>query len=224
LSLTGLAYVEIIHAVQTDKYGIVFVGHHGLTGLRRMLLGSTAERLVRHCPAPVWVAHAETPKPPKRILVAIDFSEASHEALRVAAVIAEKSRAELDVLHVLDDSFLPDATPLGSELAVQPRDELQQSAETKLQEWLHPYESTVRSLVPRVAWGPAWKTIRKHARRTAADLIVVGSIGRSGITGLLLGNIAEKIVRLADRDVLVVKPADFVSHIQPPTMAPRTSS
>jgi nucleotide-binding universal stress UspA family protein len=44
----------------------------------------------------------------------------------------------------------------------------------------------------------------------------MGSIGRSGIAGLLLGNIAEKTLRLADRDVLVVKPGNFVSHILSP--------
>ena len=216
LSLTGLAYYEIIHAVQSNHYDVVFVGHHGLTGLRRLLLGSTAERLVRHCPAPVWVVRSEQVKPLKRILVATDFSDASNEALRTAGAIAEKTRAELDLLHVLDDSFLPDATPLGSRLAAEPRKDVQQRAEARLDALLHEHAPGVRKVVRRVAWGPIWKVIKQHARRGSADLIVMGSIGRSGIAGLLLGNIAEKIVRLADRDVLVVKPTDFVSHIQSP--------
>jgi nucleotide-binding universal stress UspA family protein len=214
-SLTGLAYVEIIHAVQSNPYDIVFVGHRGLTGLRRLLLGSTAERLARHCPAPVWVVRTE-PQPLKRILIATDFSDASNEALRTAAAIAEKTRAELDVLHVLDDSLLQDAAPLGSHLAGERRADVQQRAEAKLEALLREHTSGVRKVVRRVAWGPTWKVIRQHARRGSADLIAMGSIGRTGIAGLLLGNIAEKVLRLADRDVLVVKPGNFVSHILSP--------
>jgi nucleotide-binding universal stress UspA family protein len=136
---------------------MVFVGHRGLTGLRRLLLGSTAERLARHCPAPVWVVRAE-PKPLKRILIATDFSDASNEALRTAGAIAEKTGAELDVLHVLDDSFLPDATPLGSRLAAEPRKDVQQRAEAKLDALLREHVPGVRKAVRRVAWGPTWRS------------------------------------------------------------------
>jgi nucleotide-binding universal stress UspA family protein len=215
LTLAGEAYIEMIRAVQAEHARMVFVGHRGLTGLRRLLVGSTAERLARHCPAPVWVVRTESTQPLKRILVATDFSAASSAALQVAAMLAQKSNAELDLLHVYDALALAEMAPAGTLIDPNPRDELRETAEKNLDELLRIHCSAIPTKVRRVAWGLPWEVIRKQARRGAVDLIVVGSIGRSGLAGMLMGNTAEKVLRLVDRDVLVVKPATFVSPIEP---------
>jgi nucleotide-binding universal stress UspA family protein len=219
LTLAGEAYIEIVRAVQAERAGMVFVGHRGLTGLRRLLVGSTAERLARHCPVPVWVVRNEIDHPLKRILVATDFSDASSAALQVAAQLAQKTDAELDLLHVYDALALAEQAPVGTLISENPRDELREIAEKNLDELLRIHCSAIQAKVRRVAWGLPWEVIRKQARRGAADLIVVGSIGRSGIARMLMGNTAEKVLRLVDRDVLIVKPGNFVSHIEPAGVA-----
>jgi nucleotide-binding universal stress UspA family protein len=219
LTLAGEAYIEIIRAVQAVHAGMVFAGHRGLTGLRRLLVGSTAERLARHCPVPVWVVRNETDRPLKRILVATDFSEASSAALQVAAHLAQRSNAELDLLHVYDTLALADRAPPGVLISEDPRDELREIAEKNLDELMRIHCSAIHAKVHRVARGLPWEVIRKQARRGSVDLIVLGSIGRSGVAGMLMGNTAEKVLRLVDRDVLVVKPATFVSPIEPAAIA-----
>jgi universal stress protein E len=215
LTLAGEAYVEIIRAVQAEHAGMVFVGHRGLKGLRRLLVGSTAERLARHCPVPVWIVRKETERPLKRILVATDFSDTSSAALQVAAQLAQRADAELDLLHVYDALALAEQAPIGTLISDNPRDELREIAENNLDELLRTHCSAIHTKVRRVAWGLPWEVIRNQARRGSVDLIVVGSIGRGGVARMLMGNTAEKVLRLVDQDVLVVKPANFVSPIEP---------
>ncbi|HVC96552.1 MAG TPA: universal stress protein, partial [Pirellulales bacterium] len=73
-------------------------------------------------------------------------------------------------------------------------------------------ESTTLSVTP----GITWQVIRSTARRVDADVIVMGSVGRGGIPGLLIGNTAEKVMHAADVSVLIVKPDDFVSPVPLP--------
>jgi universal stress protein E len=67
-----------------------------------------------------------------------------------------------------------------------------------------------------LAPGIAWQLIRTTARRVGADVIVMGSVGRSGISGLLIGNTAEKVLHAADASVLIVKPDGFESPVPRP--------
>jgi nucleotide-binding universal stress UspA family protein len=63
------------------------------------------------------------------------------------------------------------------------------------------------------SWGTPWQEIRRAAKFLAADLVVIGTVGRSGIQGLLLGNTAEKILDTCDCSILTVKPEGFQSPL-----------
>jgi nucleotide-binding universal stress UspA family protein len=149
-----------------------------------------------------------------RILVPVDFSAESLQALRYGCAFARHDGATLDLLHAVEN--LAPLTFGGAEvvstLAVQYAAEAESSARTALEN-LAPRTWTEGLAVERHAiQGATAETILNHARATHADLICVGTHGRGGVTRMLLGSVAEKIVQRASCNVLVVRrlERDFV--------------
>lgn len=145
----------------------------------------------------------------KRILVAIDGSDTSGDALHEAIKIAEETNAKLFVLHVADESFIYHGGPgfdCGS-VIVLIKDEAQKvvnHAKKVLAE--HPsvqYETQLfefRSIKGRVA-----EAIIEQSDALTADLIIMGTHGRRGFSRLFVGSVAENVIRLATTPVLLVK-------------------
>lgn len=140
-----------------------------------------------------------------KILVAIDFSPESREALRVAATMAAGSQAELLLLHVWEGTtytFSPNFAIPGNVV-----DDLVAEAEHGLADWKH---RAVEIGAPRVASqvvsGVAWDRIVETAKADPSyDLIVIGTHGRTGLSHVVMGSVAEKVVRHAPCPVLVVR-------------------
>jgi nucleotide-binding universal stress UspA family protein len=143
----------------------------------------------------------------RRILAPTDFSDASHRAVRYAAELAEKFGAELVLLHVVQDIalVLPDAvmpTPMPTPDLTQ----LMDSARSGLTNLIgHLGLGRLNPKIEVRAGSPAAE-IDAAAKDLGADLICVSTHGRTGLAHLLLGSVAEKIVRHAPCPVLVVRP------------------
>ncbi len=209
----GAPYLQLIHAVQEQAHDLLFVGTRGMTGLKRLVLGSTAQRLLRNCPAPVWVVKTEHAAPLKTILAATDFSEASGEALKMAAGLASQLGAELHVLHVVETAGLQSAQEQGYLEDVSAK-QIDREALQHLQD----FAAQVCGDAPvklQTARGHAAKSIVSAAKRLKADLTVLSTVGRSGLPGMLIGNTAEQLVDALACDVLAVKPKSFISPILP---------
>lgn len=143
----------------------------------------------------------------KRILVPTDFSEHSMNALKYGCALAEKFDSDLHLLHVLQDlvAMVPEPG-----LAFPPpgdyMQELQASAKAaldKLPDESWPHGGTV---LREVRNGPPFVEIIRYAKEQEVDLIVVGTHGRSGLAHMLLGSVAEKIIRKSPCPVLAVRP------------------
>jgi nucleotide-binding universal stress UspA family protein len=212
----GIPFEEIIRAVLAEKYDLVMVGTRGLSWLKRLLVGSTAERLVRKCSCPVWVVKPGHEGALHSILAPVDFSDVSVKCLELAGALARRSACPLTVLHVLDigaDDVVQvpeDAARL--ELRLQGR-AVRRGAIRRLRELVRAHVPAEVTVVKRLTAGPVWQRIDAAARRLEADLIVMGSQGRTGIPGFLIGNTAEKVLRHCDRSLLTVKPDNFVSPV-----------
>ena len=102
-TLLRVPFVEIIRAAEKDGYDLVLAGTRGLSSHRRILVGSTAERLVRKCPCPVWIVKAGHQAPIGSVLVATDLSEVSAKAVRIGVLLSTTAGIPLDVLHVYED-------------------------------------------------------------------------------------------------------------------------
>lgn len=220
-TLTGLPYLAIIEAVKQNGFDLVVAGTRGMSTVKRVLVGSTATRLARACPVPVWVARHGMPGETQSILVPLDFSPISDGLLSVSASLATALGAKLHLLHVYDTEELYGVPPIMND-----RDELsyyqrsaRRAAFRKLEQALEASGIDHSTATLHVAQGVAHQVIDATARRLDVGLILMGSVGRSGISGLLIGNTAEKILHTSDRSLLVVKPEGFV--MERPTVASR---
>jgi nucleotide-binding universal stress UspA family protein len=147
-----------------------------------------------------------------RILVPIDFSEYSDAALRYAIALARQFGSSLYLLHVLDDPFATGAW--ASEIAVPEtpglRDSLRREAEQRLNRYFSPEGWTRFRVTTEAVTGSPAQSIVDFARDCAADLIVMGTHGRTGVAHLLVGSVAERVVRLAPCPVLAVRPTSAI--------------
>jgi len=143
----------------------------------------------------------------KRILVPVDFSRCSQQALAHARLLAKPFDAELLLLHVIETAYRADgadvyvATPEGAVLLAE-RLRLARAQLRRLETAVASRGCGVRSMVKRGA--PA-HAITATARRLRAQLIVMGTYGRTGLSRLLMGSVAEQVVRCAPCPVLTVR-------------------
>lgn len=213
MTLLGVPYVSLVELALAEQFDLVATATRGLSIAKRFLVGSTAERLVRECPVPVWTIRSDAPEIPKRILAPVDFSEVSAKALGQAAWLAGCWGAELLVLHVRESR-----SPEGlADDASAPRIKSESKSKTvsKLEEFVRANVPEERPCQQQVAAGVAWKTIESVAKKAGVDLIVLGSVARTGIPGFVIGNTAEKVLRSCAVSLWTVKPDGFHSPILP---------
>lgn len=140
----------------------------------------------------------------RNILVAVDFSQTSEDALAVAAELSRVSRARVHLVHVVPNVHIPYAIePIGVDFAAY----LRQNAEAANRQLVdmaarHPIEPS--RLTTTVLSGPPAVEIVRYAQEQAADLIVLGAHGHGLIDRLLLGSVAERVARRAPCAVLMV--------------------
>ena len=142
----------------------------------------------------------------KTVLVPTDFSDASESALRYGKAMAEKFGASLHVVHVMEDLL---AHAWAAEVYVssmpQLRDEIEKESRQRLGALLTAGErTTLRAETALLAGNPFIEIIR-YAKAHAVDLIVMGTHGRGPIAHMLLGSVAEKVVRKSPCPVLTVR-------------------
>jgi nucleotide-binding universal stress UspA family protein len=143
----------------------------------------------------------------KNILVPTDFSEPSEVALRYARALAEAFGASLHLLHVLDEGYLAWAASEGfaSPMSADVRGEAEKSAEGRLQRMMPEAERQQYRARLVVLTGTPFVEVVRYARDQSIDLIVMGTHGRGVIAHLLMGSVAERVVRKAPCPVLTVK-------------------
>ncbi len=144
----------------------------------------------------------------RRILVPVDFSECSRAALEWAALLAERFGGSIDVLHVWDTPHY-----VGPEFLIREPGEtghpLQKAAlaqaETEMYEFLSRFRQGSERFRVRLESGKPYETIIKLAADEHFDAIVMGTHGRSGFRHLVLGSVAEKVVRAASCPVMTIR-------------------
>lgn len=207
----GTPYARISELAEEHGAELIVIGDRGATGLTRMLLGSVAERVVRYAHCPVLIARSAVKG--GKILVASDLSDPSLPAVSAAAAEARRTGAELTALHCVE----PVAVVIGSEYGMSlaptagpgPTKLARERAQVRLEQALR--ENECRGEIQIVEGVPA-AAILAVAEELQADLIVLGTRGRTGLKRVLLGSVAEAVARHAAASVLVVRLSDGGSH------------
>jgi nucleotide-binding universal stress UspA family protein len=194
---------EIAGEVGAD---LVVLATHGRTGIKRFLLGSVAEHVVRRSPVSVLVTRGTDVENAefRRILIGTDFSPAADKALRQAIALSAPG-AEIEIAHVWQ--YPPGTWGLGA-LADHTkamdalRSALTAGATERGQKMLELYKGCGRHLTFELLHGPAASVLTTRAETTDRDLIAVATHGYRGFRRLLLGSVAEATVRHAPCSVL----------------------
>ncbi|HEY2151804.1 MAG TPA: universal stress protein [Vicinamibacterales bacterium] len=141
----------------------------------------------------------------KRILVPIDFSKPSLHALEYAKSLATSLGASLDLLHVVPNPYISDPSGLYTALPQSLLDDFDRDARARLEGVVTPEERKSFQVQNAIKIGNPLSEIVDYARVVPVDLIVMGTNGRSGVSHLLLGSVAERVVRTASCPVLTVR-------------------
>lgn len=176
---------------------LIVVGTHQRRGVPRLFMGSVAAEVVRAAPLPVLVVapgHGVA-STPECIFAAVDFSDPSLAALRCAAELAQAQGAQLIVAHVVDSMALPPY--FDAEFFEAGRDQAWDS----LGDFVNQAQLPVKPELV-VSVGRVHERLVELAAEHAADLMVMGSLGLTGLDRLLLGSVTERVLRSAPCPVL----------------------
>lgn len=213
----GIPSQQIIETARKLDVDLVVLGTHGRTGLEHVLLGSTAERVIKgaHCPV-LAVRQSETTDHKtseerasrisvEHVLVPIDFSDCSLDALEYAAQIAHQLKAHMTVLHVLE----PVAYGLDFTLTHPTDPDHRERLKTRLTELTAALMGTGIEVEHTLRGGLPAEGILNSERARRTDLIVMGTHGRHGFSHLAYGSVAEAVLRRARCPVLTVRSPKF---------------
>ena len=205
---SGKPFVELIIAGRAWLADLIVVG--GASETEGSFLGTTSERIVRKALLPVMVAKKRLSSEAKIFLVPTDFSSCARNAAEEALMLARSFSGRVVFFHVLDlypSYTIAYAHELGVSVPIPPP-----SPEEIEPEW----EDFLSGLpLEKVDWekctdeGQAATAIVRQAENIQADMIVIGTHGRSGLPHVLLGSVAEKVVRTASCSVLTIRPEAF---------------
>jgi nucleotide-binding universal stress UspA family protein len=204
--LDGAAPAAILRALEDPGFDLVIVGTHGRTGLSRVLLGSVAEKIVRHAPCSVLVVRVDSEATPfKHVLCPIDLSQRTDEVFEEAAGLAQDEGACVTLLNVIDitPAYTGRAAGLYIQLLERSSSGLLEKAAARLRSKL-----TVPVSIRSGIGSPGGQILALLDEDRTIDLVVMGSHGRTGIKRALLGSVAEKVVRHAHCPVLVSRNRD----------------
>lgn len=190
---------------------LIVMGTHGRRGLAHLLLGSVANEVVRRASCPVLTVPARPQGSHlgaiERILMPLDFSASSDTALEAARDLAVAWTARLDLLHVIEEAVMPAFYASGVTSLLQLDPEIRTRCQAEMERRLARLGGGPLTVATHVREGKAAREIVAFAEEEGSDLIVLATTPRRGLERLLLGSVAEKVVRLAPCPVLVVRSA-----------------
>ena len=218
----GISFLEIIRQVLREQHDLVITTAEETKGIRARVFGATSMHLMRKCPCPVWVVKRAQTRPYARILAAVDPSvydprrdSINPLILQLAGGMARSDAAELHIVHVwslFGERYLHNSGMTEKEFQEAKafeKEQHKQNFETLLN------RVDVADLKPHVylVEGDPVEYIPKLVSEQGIDLLVMGSVGRGGVAGFLIGNTAEEVFNQVDCSLLTLKPKGFITPV-----------
>ena len=200
------SYKYIVDEALAQKSTMIIMGRRGRKGFRRLVMGSTTSWTIGHAPCSVLVVPRAAQVEFKSIVVATDGSKFSTAAASEAIGIAKRNSARLTAIAVVPADL---ATPADIDFATIAREKLadqdMQAAEKNAKAVKEAAQKAGVDAQAFVMSGKPADAVMEIAKDQKADLVVVGSHGRTGLDRLLMGSVAERVIVLASCAVLVAK-------------------
>jgi len=197
----GKAYEEIIKVQEKMSPDIVMIGNS--RKIKKILLGSNADRIIRYSTKPVWVCKNKTCSKIKEILIPIDFSEFSETAMEWGISLAKTFDAKLTLVHVVKP-YITNSNYL--QLIREKKISLREYSHLEMDKFLFKYDVSGLKYTVKILMGEPSKKIKQMALKIKPQLIIMGTHGRAGISHFFLGSVTEKVLEEICCDVLVVRP------------------
>ncbi len=200
---------DLVERVLRREGDIVFVARRNEPGQDR--LGSVSRKLLAKCPAPVWVVKPDAPLVHARVLAATDLTPVGQRVLDYAAFVARAQDCELHVVHAWQ---VPMAVQMGRGSGHEhDRERLEREARERLEADVR-RATGGRPATLHVRCDSPSRAILDGVEALDPDLLVMGTVSRTGVSGLLVGNTAEKLLDRVACSLLAVKPEGFVSPVR----------
>ena len=222
--VAGREFLEIIRDVLRNNHDLVLKTARGMTGAMGMLFGSTAMHLLRKCPCPVWLIKPGSEQSFQRIMAAVDvvpleFEEntLNRKIVKLAGSLTRMGNGALYIVHAwekMDTVFSPGKLNYFSDSIETLINESRKIHTKWLNDLLDKCDLTDIKYEKHVQSGWAEEIIPQFAERNDIDLIVMGTVCRTGIPGFFIGNTAEKIVHKVNCSVLAIKPEGFETPVR----------
>lgn len=231
---TGKAFVEIVRHVIATGCDFVVKQAEPLSGVHRLLFASTDQHLLRKCPCPVWLQPSSAASEARSVIAAVDVDladapepetlmELNRRVIQTACLVAAPKGAEVVVLHAWD------AVGEGLVWAFSSNTDTRLSADIYVNEVLAERQKQMRklldkakkdqsdtalpALIPHLIRGAPEQVIEAQSIQLQADVVVMGTVARTGLSGVFIGNTAENIINNLECPVLAVKPKGFISPL-----------
>ena len=213
---TGLASSQICEVAREQHADLIITGTHGWTGFNRVVFGSISERVIQRAPCPVLSIPDRSPEEtanlhtlsiqPRQIVLPVDFSDCSIDAYEYGVDMAKWFDASLNLVHAIE--------PLSYSLDFSLTHPLEDKANRKkIEQRMQDLTTVLREQGLTAQYElvnkPSMEAIIKSGRSQEADLVVMGTHGRKGLSRLLFGSTTAKVLQHSPYPVLTVKSPKF---------------
>lgn len=210
--LMGKSWLKLIQEVLKHHHDLVVIGTRHEEAVDRVLYGSTAMKLLRKCPCPVWVTKPSHGLPISKVLVAHDLGAVGRHALDLGVGLAQAFDLKLHVLHAIEQ--LPIGDPTGFGLTPPGAEAMHAEAHERILVELGNADLQQTPEI-RVISGFPEPAITAMLSEESIDLLIMGTLGRAGIRGIITGNTAERLLPRLQCSMLAIKPDGFECPVDP---------
>ncbi|MBU0482225.1 MAG: universal stress protein [Proteobacteria bacterium] len=194
----GEPFDRIVHVAEDENCDLIVMGRKGLSPLERELMGSVTARVIGHTTRDVLVVPEHAALRWKNLLLATDGGEKTANATAKALNLAKEYDSELTAISVVytNDEFLA--------LAHEMIDGMVKKARERLDKLAAEAQAVGVRMTPVVREGELHEAITRQAAQQGAELIIMGSMGRKGLSRMLMGSVTERTIGYAECPVLIV--------------------
>ena len=204
----GSVFDKTIDIAEEQEVNVILMGPGNTNATDPNYIGTSVEKVIRKANIPVWIVRKDFTTNFKRILCPVDFSEPSKRALNNAIMLAGNFNAELKVLSIFEPAY--SYSPwIKADIEVE-NEKAYNDFQLQYEEFFKNFDFKGISWQKLLASGSVDEQIVQHVNDHQTDLLTMGTTGRSGLSRILIGSVAEKVIRNVACSVITTKSQNLI--------------